>query len=278
MNLVTKLIDMVSKKTKRIVVIGDVMVDHWVHGHVESCQEGCPKFVMELHMEVSGGAGNAKQCLQNWNVDVNVFGQLGTDCPNKWRFVNPDNETVFRYDDELKKEALNSARRHARSEDALMMVSRADAVLLSDYDKGFLTPEFIKHVTDICCKKKIPCVADCKRNMTIYDECILKGNATYWGIYPLPKDGVATYGPDQPFVGRTCVGVPLPPVTCINHVGAGDCFAAHLTLALAYGFSLGDAATIAHSAGRVYVQHPHNRPPHPHEIEDDLKSAAIRAV
>ena len=63
----------------------------------------------------------------------------------------------------------------------------------------------------------------------------------------------------------------LPKVNCINHVGAGDCFGAHLVLALMYGFSLEDAATIAHSAGRVYVQHLHNRPPLPEEIEEDLE-------
>lgn len=58
-------------------------------------------------------------------------------------------------------------------------------------------------------------------------------------------------------------------VNCVSHVGAGDCFAAHLVLALAHGFSLEDAAAIAHSAGRVYVQHEHNRPPMPEEIAED---------
>ena len=58
-----------------------------------------------------------------------------------------------------------------------------------------------------------------------------------------------------------------------NHVGAGDCFAAHLILGLAYGLSLEDAATVAHSAGRVYVQFPHNRPPLPSEIVADFATA-----
>lgn len=275
MNLVTKLIDMVSKKRKRIVVIGDVMVDHWVHGHIEGCQDGCPKFVMESNLSVAGGAGNAGQCLQNWDVDRNVFGQLGTDCPNKWRFVSSDNnKTVFRYDDELKKEALNSTRRYARMSDAVMMVSRADAVLLSDYDKGFLTPEFIRNVIDLCAKRRIPCVVDVKRPPYVYEGAILKGNIDWCQTNKICD--VVTRGDQPPFVRGVSHLDQLSPVKCVNHVGAGDCFAAHLTLALAYGFLLKDAATIAHSAGRVYVQHPHNRPPHPHEIEDDLKSA-IRA-
>jgi len=59
-------------------------------------------------------------------------------------------------------------------------------------------------------------------------------------------------------------------VECKSHVGAGDCFAAHLTLALAHGIPLEQAAAIAHSAGRVYVQHLHGRPPYPIEIRKDL--------
>jgi D-beta-D-heptose 7-phosphate kinase/D-beta-D-heptose 1-phosphate adenosyltransferase len=61
------------------------------------------------------------------------------------------------------------------------------------------------------------------------------------------------------------------PVPCRNHVGAGDCFGAHLALALASDVhNLRAAVRYAHAAGRVYVQHPHNRPPYLHEIARDL--------
>lgn len=66
------------------------------------------------------------------------------------------------------------------------------------------------------------------------------------------------------------------PVKIVSHVGAGDCFAAHLALALAYGFSLKEAAVLAHSAGRVYVQSLHNIPPHPAEILADMSTVLIR--
>ena len=59
-------------------------------------------------------------------------------------------------------------------------------------------------------------------------------------------------------------------VRVVSHVGAGDCFGAHIVLALAHGFSLREAAALAHSAGRVYVQFPHNRAPRPEEIAADL--------
>jgi D-beta-D-heptose 7-phosphate kinase/D-beta-D-heptose 1-phosphate adenosyltransferase len=65
------------------------------------------------------------------------------------------------------------------------------------------------------------------------------------------------------------IGHPQP-VHCVNHVGAGDCFASIMTLSLAHGLSLEDSAFIAYSAGRIYVQHRQGRPPWPHEIRKDM--------
>lgn len=43
-------------------------------------------------------------------------------------------------------------------------------------------------------------------------------------------------------------------------IGAGDCFAAFLGLALGHGFSLESSSKIAHHAGLMYVQNKQNRP------------------
>lgn len=273
MNIVQKLIEADSSSSKQILIVGDGMMDVYVHGRLESkCQEGCAKFVEERRITAPGGAANAVRSVSHWHTEVLAFTRFGPGGPTKTRFME-DGHCIFRYDDDrvdfdqsmVREEAINAL---------LYRPRRVDAVLLSDYDKGMLTPEFIKEVAHTCREIGIPCVADCKRNMTIYDGCIVKGNARYWGSYPLPRDGVATYGPDPPSVGIGVAGAVLPSVQCINHVGAGDCFAAHMTLALAHGFSLQDAAAIAHSAGRVYVQHPHNRPPRPKEIAEDMDKAS----
>jgi sugar/nucleoside kinase (ribokinase family) len=153
--------------------------------------------------------------------------------------------------------------------------------LISDYNKGFLTKEFICEIVNICRKRNVPCVADAKREPEVYTGCILKGNAE-WAhttkINLLHENLVLTYGKNPPTVNAKAVGIGSEPVECINHVGAGDCFAAHLTLALAYGFSLEEAAALAHSAGRVYVQHPHNRAPWPKEVAEDLEKRVLEKV
>lgn len=271
MNLVERLIEADCRNPKTILVVGDPMTDVYVHGQLYTgCQDRCEKFVEELHVTVPGGASNANRSLQHWSAQkIFPLGDLGG--PTKMRFMIED-RCIFRHDNDYCNFDLATAR-----VEALLCLSRSnpDAVLISDYDKGVLTLEFINRVVTICTQRKIPCVADVKRAPEVYEGAIIKGN---WDWYERntssPRNRVITDGCHLPYVNDEVREVDnLPRVKCINHVGAGDCFAAHLTLALAYGFFLKEAAAIAHSAGRVYVQHPHNRPPHPHEIVADLSSA-----
>ena len=283
MNLAERLIEAVQKDRKRIVVIGDAMVDKWIHGRVEGFQDGCPKFVRERVVTTPGGAANALNCLHHWGTDAELFAVPERERCIKTRYV-ADGKVVFRSDMDVitTRPQLATALRDVittrpQLATALRVVSEADAVLLSDYDKGFLPPWYIREVAAVCRKLEIPCVADCKCELEAYVGCILKGNAA-WAhrskVNLLTSNMVVTYGPAPPVVNGRSLLPALPSVSCVNHVGAGDCFAAHLTLALAYGFSLREAAMLAYSAGRVYVQHPHNRPPHPEEIAVDLSTVS----
>jgi bifunctional ADP-heptose synthase (sugar kinase/adenylyltransferase) len=262
--MIDRLIDLDRTTPKLVLIVGDGMNDVYVHGRLQdTCQEHCPKFIEERRVIVAGGAGNAARSLVNWKSKTMLFN--GGSKPIKTRFM-VDGKCVFRHDDDNYNQITLFLSRDVMP----VLMNEPDAVLLSDYDKGTLTPEFIKEMSSQCRHHGIPCVADAKRNPDMYKGCIVKGNEHYWGGYPLPKLAVATYGKDRPGIGISLVGIELPPVKCINHVGAGDCFVAHLTLALAHGFTLEDSATIAHSAGRVYVQHAHNRPPRPDEISADM--------
>lgn len=272
-----QLLWLIQRTRKRIVVIGDTMVDRWVHGRAMPCQDGCQKFVAEDTVDTPGGAANAQRSISNWGVETSLFGYATNDCPVKCRFVENGN-ILFRADfyETEKRDSYQWAR-----DMALEMVPFAGAVLLSDYDKGFLTPEFIRQVVDLCAKHIVPCVADCKREPMIYQGCTRKGNSDYWfthGKYLPDVNCVCTWGPLPPVIDGKEYGVNHPSVVEVNHVGAGDCFAAHLTLALAYGYSLKAAAAFAHSAGRVYVQHPHNRPPTPAEIAADMAMAQRETI
>ncbi len=274
MNLVDKLIEMDHKSPKRIMVIGDGMTDVYVNGKLETCQDNCLKFVEESLTRVDGGAANAVRSLKNWRA-YRIFIYPTYDGPVKTRFM-VGNECKFRYDNDKCDFDLEAV----RQENLLAIETwKPDGVLLSDYDKGLLTPSFIRYLITICNARNIPCVADAKREPELYRGALLKCNAPYALKYQnyltnVPMKTVVTRGEVSPLIWQVNEDIEELPdmskVECINHVGAGDCFASHLTLALAYGFSLKESAAIAHSAGRVYVQHRHNRPPMPEEISRDL--------
>ena len=272
MNLADKLTDKIKEQcgSRSVVVIGDTMVDRWVHGHTADCQDGCRKFVQKSVVETPGGAANAHRSIYHWHTTTRLFGFAENDCPVKCRYVEGD-KIVFRTDDDGPPTRMG--RYDWARDEATRAVNRAGAVLLSDYDKGFLTSEFIRQVSDLCHDRGIPCVADCKREPKVYGRCIIKGNLEWFMKYQ-HRPHVLTAGQAVPTVNGVMVqDARYSAVPCANHVGAGDCLAAHLTLALAYGFSLKEAAILAHSAGRVYVQHPHNRPPTPDEVAADLATA-----
>ena len=300
MNLVEQLYERVrtSPYRKRIVIIGDAMTDHWIQGRLEGCQDGCTKLMTESLTTTPGGAANAMQCLRHWPVNMSLYSYPDEVWPRKFRLVDPSGKIVYRFDDETSLQTVcrdESTLRHGWQYNvvgALNMVRHAAGVLLSDYGKGFLTPEVVAEVVGMCKARGIPCVADCNRPPALYDGCVLKCNSDYQKAHnrelsrliydadgePCQQSLVVTAGPLNPAVWDMGVlartGPFLPPVRCVNHVGAGDCFAAHLVLGLAYGMPLTDAATVANSAGRVYVQHPRNRAPAPVEVAGDLGTTA----
>ena len=258
------------------------MVDVYVHGRTEACQEDCYKFVEQSRVSVPGGAANAARSLENWNAICECFGNTVDNGPIKTRFV-VNGKVVFRHD--IDKMDMDDRRRAV--EVATLFGWKPDAILISDYDKGFLARAFIRQIIDLAHERGIPVVADAKREPELYRGAVLKCNKAYAEVHSHSIAGlgaIITRGEQCPLktstsmpymddgsVGCWMIGHHNTPVPCVNHVGAGDCFAAYLTLALAHGRTLEESASFAHSAGRVYVQYPHNRPPLPAEVMADLR-------
>lgn len=277
MNLAKRLLASCMEKRKKVIVIGDSMHDEYIDGRLQIGQEDCMKFIELNRIIVDGGSENAANSINHWpNVGVyRISGPSGFDSVKTRFMVN--GKCVFRHDlDSDASEELQDDERELAI--AYLADADFDAILISDYDKGFMTPNFIWTVIDIAVAKGVPVVADAKREPGIYKGAVLKCNIQYaklFDVNPLDTPSyVITHGNMTPTVRENGMIVWRHPSreskSCVNHVGAGDCFAAHLTLALSHGFSLEDAAELAHSSGRVYVQHPHNRAPWPHEISRDI--------
>ncbi len=284
MTTIDRLIEADRQTPKRIAVIGDRMTDVWIHGHLGTCQENSMRFNEESHITVDGGAANAAAQLDNWRCDTALLSQHRNIQPIKTRFL-VDGKIVFRHDlDQMDCEAVLVERR--TTEFAKLIDGEPDSILISDYSKGFLTPTFIQQIIRYANERGIPVVADAKREPSVYAGATLKCNFDYACRFQVSRNcqrqHVITSGAKCPCVviestmdsRKWICAKEMPLVHCRNHIGAGDSFAAHLTLALAHGLTIEDAAMIAHSAGRVYVQHSHARAPWPHEIKRDLDPLA----
>jgi bifunctional ADP-heptose synthase (sugar kinase/adenylyltransferase) len=186
--MIDKLIEADRKSPKRIWVLGDVMDDVWVYGELRDCQDHCLKFVESSRMRTPGGAAGARRQLDHWSSEAVLNGNIVSSepTPTKTRFM-ANGKIAFRHDDEHVCVATHSFNvEHAKIEQfrrdrivANLSKSLPDAVLLSDYDKGFLTPEFIRQIIDHCNQRKIPVVADAKREPKTYQGAILKCNEAY---------------------------------------------------------------------------------------------------
>ena len=276
MNPVRKLIQRDREIPCRIMVVGDGMTDVYVQGRMEGCQERCTKFVQQLITTVPGGADNAKRSLNSWFAGTRCMSDIAGG-RRKTRFM-VDSKCIFRYDQDESDFDLNLLRREVMIK---LDTFQPEGVLLSDYDKGLLTPDFIRQVVNYCVNRYIPCVADVKREPALYKGAIIKANKVWGDKYrnQVTSDTtyIETHGELYPIVCEakeepTTDKSNLPNVKCVNHVGAGDCFAAHLILSLANKLSLKEAVAVAHSAGRVYVQCYFNEPPQVDRIESDYLS------
>ena len=273
MNIVEKLIQAVRETPKNLLIVGDGMTDVYINGQMGDCQERCPKFLETDRVEVVGGARNAGRSLHNWHIPTIVYAPGDS---VKTRFM-VEGKCLFRYDHDQQYREPDLFQQAVRFE---LRRTAYSAVLLCDYAKGMLTADFIDEVIEHCTEKEIPCVVDAKRHPTMYAGAILKCNDSYMQTYPDAigvKQVVVTYGELPPVIWESgepsTLEVEFQPVQCVNYVGAGDCFAAHLTLALAYDVSIKNAVAIAHAAARCYVQHPYNRPPLLDGIVADLTPA-----
>jgi D-beta-D-heptose 7-phosphate kinase/D-beta-D-heptose 1-phosphate adenosyltransferase len=292
---------------KRICIVGCSMRDLYVHGDLQPSQDGVMKFVERRQVESPGGAAGAARQLIHWHCDTALISLVKKgpgeawnqvpagytlECrrmPTKVRYIDQSGRIVFRHDLDngygLDANGMQQAR-----ELALKAVCGChwDAVLISDYQKGFVDEAMIRGVIDHCNRRGVPVVADAKMAPHVYRGAIIKGNADYAVRYEEElKDHnravIITRGSELPATNIEYIrswnwGMSQQTVVLKSHVGAGDCFSAHLTLALAHGFPLDEAICIAHSGGRIYVQHEHGRPAFPFELRKDLDPVGGKIV
>lgn len=168
---------------KRILVLGDLMLDKYLWGNVGRISPEAPVPVVEVHRDTSclGGAGNVCQNLKSLGASPIPVGVVGNDQAGSWIRENaPDNSGIFvdkkrpttvktriiahhqqvvRVDQEEKK-PISSA-----TEDQIfhfIQTNVFEGILISDYNKGLLTKSLMAKVLPFAHKKKISVFVDPK--------------------------------------------------------------------------------------------------------------------
>jgi D-beta-D-heptose 7-phosphate kinase/D-beta-D-heptose 1-phosphate adenosyltransferase len=174
---------------RRVVVVGDAMLDVYLVGDVDRISPEAPVPVVTVRERrlALGGAANVAANAAAVGADVTFVAAIGDDrrgeqlrtelaaagirdsgvvvvpgrpTTSKTRVV-ARNQQVVRIDEE--EEALLSGEAlEELTERATRALERADAVLLEDYNKGVLAPNVISSVLDTARRRGIPSVVDPK--------------------------------------------------------------------------------------------------------------------
>ena len=287
---------------RRIVVVGDVMIDEWIWGDVSRISPEAPVPVVAVrdHSFTLGGAGNVANNLRALGASVAFVGGIGDDAEGerlramfddlgvdarglvtlsdrpttrKTRIV-AHNQQVVRADWESTVPLLDEDRAHA-AERVRAAVRGADAVVLSDYAKGFLhrevveaalgapvvvadpKPQNVAMFSGVTCIAPNAAEAAHASGIAITDDASLEraGRALLsmldcrYVLITRGEHGMSLFGAqgervDVPAVARTVYDVS----------GAGDTVVAVLTLALAAHIGAETATQLANFAAGAVVE------------------------
>jgi len=178
-------------KGKRILVIGDVMLDAYILGKVTRVSPEAPVPVVALDKKENriGGAGNVALNLKNLGASPIIASVIGTDSEGEIledlfqkRGISPDGlirsklrkttvktrvisskQQLLRIDSE-DTHALSSEHEQLLFKKIIQLIGIGlDAIILEDYDKGVLSEKNIQRIITEANKKNIPVTADPKK-------------------------------------------------------------------------------------------------------------------
>jgi len=306
-----------SFRGKRLVVFGDLIADEYVYGRVARVSREAPVLILEYDATeiVPGGAGNAANNVASLGATVTLVSLVGRDeagrrlfqvlprgversglvrpggyrTPVKTRIlaggIHSAKQQVVRID-RFASEPVGDSHRIAAERVARKAVKGADAVLISDYGSGLVTPKFVHELAGLLKKhppnsgRPIPILIDSRYaltkyrgltactpneseveqvlNVTIDDQAqvleragraLLKRTRMAAVLVTRGSRGMSLFE-----VGKPTVHLPIFGSDQIADVtGAGDTVMATMTLALAAGATFEEAARLANFAGGLVV-------------------------
>ena len=178
-----------KNENPKILVIGDLMIDHYLWGKCERISPEAPVQIVNIDKESSvlGGAGNVINNLRALGSRVDVLSVVGDDyvanelkallenikvqsnmliieqnrkTSKKSRLI-ASQQQVLRYDNESIEDISNSSEKEIINK-LSVNISNYDVVILSDYGKGVLTTNLTQEIISISNKNNVKVFVDPK--------------------------------------------------------------------------------------------------------------------
>jgi len=298
---------------REVVVVGDVVADEFVYGRVARVSREAPVLILEYDSSeiVPGGAGNAANNIAALGGRATLVALVGRDAPGrrlvsalhrgvdarrmlrvagmptpiKTRIlaggVHSAKQQVVRMDRGVAPQFTPRVR-EAFERTVLAAIERADAVLVSDYGSGLVTPALVRTIRRTLTRARLPIpvlldtryrllsysgLTACTPNQSEVEEAlgirigdnrrlleaagreVLARTRMQAVLITRGSHGMALFVPNEPVVHIPIFGTDA----IVDVTGAGDTVVSAVTLALAAGGSFEAAARLANYAGGLVV-------------------------
>lgn len=301
-----KIVEDFSKQ--RIAVVGDLILDQYIRGEVKRISPEAPVQVVDVDHEefVPGGAANVANNLRALGADVEVLGVIGKDSTGvrlietlegngistvgvivdeerqttvkvrvlggRQQIVRFDYEVTRDITDKLVTKILNRIKEN---------IDSLNAILVSDYAKGVVTPALMSELTALCHKTKTKLLVDPKPPHTsmykqvdiltpnLQEACLMAGvqdvELTDSFVASIGKKLVSdlnanilitrgSQGMTLMELSEHVTHIPAHATEVYDIVGAGDTVVATLALALASGAPYKEASQLSNVSAGIVVK------------------------
>ena len=242
----------------KVLVIGETCVDRYIYGKTSRLSPEAPVPVLEYERkeEGEGMAQNVRNNLMSFGCDVYIMSSELK--PIKTRYVDVrSNQQIMRLDENDQVDSFKWELPDGNSyptgihNHPTPLGDPFDAMVISDYNKGFLSEEKIFELVEWF---DGPVFIDSKKTKLPKKNCFIKVNelekSKLKGKYP---NAIVTKGSQgAEYKGITYLGIKVP---TFDVSGAGDTFLAALTYFYLESGKIELAIPLANRAASIAVQH-----------------------
>jgi D-beta-D-heptose 7-phosphate kinase/D-beta-D-heptose 1-phosphate adenosyltransferase len=287
-------------RTRRVLVLGDLMLDRYIWGAVSRISPEAPVPVVEVKKDslCLGGAGNVAQNLRSLGAEPVLAGVVGDDPEGRWvrenavesrgvffdksRSTTVKTRIIAHHQQVVRVDLEQKGTLSTELEQKILDFIRSekhDGLLISDYNKGIVTPSLMAQALPLAKERRIPVFVDPKvPHFRLYSPVtlitpnhfeaekivghgcqtdteveragaeILSLISCRYLIIKRGEQGMTVF--EQ---GKRPLYIPTVAREVFDVTGAGDTVIAAASLALLAGATIGEAARIANAAAGIVV-------------------------